>query len=328
MSLIRPEHGNGQQLAPAATSLMTLDFDHDLDYSDVLGMLDFGTAPPDDSIPCLSITQDEADQNDWMKVFVPSLLMTGFPRQIPCSELYPTDRDDVGDRVQPPVAVQPAALPPLAPLQVQDHTVHPPIAHHILPAYSAHSDTSFQSNPFAYAQSTSYTLSTSSTHAARTSPPYSISTLQYPFQTLDLYAHAHAAAYLGDQGQSGQKQPLTPPCPMMEYLTFPETPRPPSSAGPSGGGSGQSGTGTRAGDMIAGSREPDDGAAMPPRVFGADAWDKFRIQPVLSGPGALAGGQSGIKRKRGRKSRCLAGGSQLMVQVHAARLTLGPLHLS
>lgn len=212
----------------------------------------------------------DADQNEWMKVFVPSLLLAGFPKQIPSSEMNtPTSAClRSSHKVTPAVPTPIPALnlnPSSQPLQVR-----------------------FEQSSFSAPNHGSHSIS----------PPLTLSTLQYPFQTLDLYGPSFS------HPSFEQPPPLTSSFPGMEYLNFPDTPGPPRSArreapevdgmteimaiASSGGGSSM--------DMVA---EPKMGPVQ------VDAWDIFRTPMLVGGAGEVDRSelQAGLlKRKRGRES--------------------------
>lgn len=273
-----------------ASSYSAMDFDDSLDYNDMASMFNFDDLQhPEESSPVghqhpepLDGSEDIAEdpnQNDWMKVFVPSLLMAGFPSQIPSSEMQVSNSIHTLNSTTPVIG-------------------RPPIE--ILPSYSA-----FPSNISNISQSSLSSIPTNSpqmpekTHipTPSISTPLSLATLQYPFQTLDLYGNAST----GQVSQSRQLPPPSPSSAMMQYLNFPETPR-------------ISGSGDQS--TISNTDVIESGTTWVEGMFGqgtdpiptkgrmisgrADAWDIFRTMPTQNRT-ATGPPQSGNKRKLGRK---------------------------
>lgn len=233
--------------------------------------------------PLVGDEDDEADQNDWMKVFVPSLLMAGFPRQLPSS--------DIADPQPKPIIYGSHSLPAIS------NTYNPPL------------DTAqMASNPILslpnnFSSSSAIPLpdtqdlnppnqSTSLNHQngfQSSSPPWSLSALQYPFQTLDLYGNS----FHHNPAQFSQlPPPLTPSYPMLEYLNFPETPGAPKSAR-----MGLEGIPINTAHMGNFGEGGYPNLSDLGGIGRADGWDMFR---TISAEAKME--DNSLKRKRGRES--------------------------
>lgn len=262
--------------------------DTPLDFGD-MGLFNFNTFDPDESTPLdppvkagqeqaienelrLPLNRKpgevEADQNEWMKVFVPSLLLAGIPKQIPTSEmpdLIPSPNHQLNVPPQPLPIRSTTPLPAPAPT---------------LDAFPIHFSHPAQAPPFGMNAFPGVTS---------TSPPLSLSTLQYPFQTSDLYPPTYTDAPV---------QPIPPPTasfPGMEYLIFPETPGLPVNQQQ------QQMLHAQMAAMAAAVPIGSSNATQEQveRAVGSDAWDIFRTPSRGSAEQEVA---AGTKRKRGRES--------------------------
>lgn len=237
---------------------------------------------------CLPHITPSSDQNEWMKVFVPSLLLEGFPRQIPASELLELNQRLLDAESDAMIGIGGGHDPSL------DASTLPVVGK---------PNVVFQSAAQPTLQPQSQLVS-----ALSTSPPLTLPSITYPYQTFGYSAPAYTLPF--------SEQPLIPPFtasfPGMEFLNFPETPGLPMSprlnqetsmAGKAvnGGAGADVGDGTAVPVSVGGEVQDGRGFEGVPLDDEPEGWNIFRM-PV--GELAEVGLAESLKRKRGRK--CLS----------------------